>query len=126
TAERRARLLLGVGVSHGPLIGEAYQSPLAKMRNWLDGVLEAGMPRERLCVAALGPKMLQLAAERTAGAHPYLVPPEHSAFARKTMGPGALLAPEQGVVLARDPGKAREIARAAVSSYLQLPNYVNS
>jgi probable F420-dependent oxidoreductase len=123
---RQARLLLGVGVSHGPLIGEAYQSPLAKMRWFLDGALGAGMPGDRICIAALGPKMLQLAAERTAGSHPYLVTPEHTAIARKTMGPDALLAPEQGVVLERDPGKARTIARAAVSSYLRLPNYVNN
>jgi probable F420-dependent oxidoreductase len=126
TPERQKRLLLGVGVSHGPLIGESYQHPMAKMRAFLDGLDAAGMPRDRVCLAALGPKMLELAAQRSAGAHPYLVTPEHTAFARKTMGTGALLAPEQGVVLERDAGKAREIARAAVQSYLGLPNYVNN
>jgi probable F420-dependent oxidoreductase len=125
-AERQKRLLLGMGVSHGPLIGEAYQSPLAKMRGFLDALEAAGMSFERVCLAALGPKMLELAAQRTAGAHPYLVTPDHTAFARKTMGPAALLAPEQGVVLETDPGRAREIARGAVQSYLRLPNYVNN
>jgi probable F420-dependent oxidoreductase len=126
TPERQSRLLLGVGVSHGPLIGEAYQTPLAKMKGFLDGVQAAGMPAERLCIAALGPKMLELAAARTAGSHPYLVSPEHTAYARRVMGPDALLAPEQGVILERDPAKARAIARAAVSMYLPLPNYVNN
>src|SRR5207237_1411067 len=89
-------------------------------------LLAAGLPREHLCVAALGPKMLELSAELTAGAHPYLVTPEHTAIARKTLGPDALLAPEQGVILETDPGRARELARQALGTYLQLPNYLNS
>jgi probable F420-dependent oxidoreductase len=126
TPERRARLMIGVGVSHAPAIGEAYRKPLETMRDYLVRLLDGGMARERLCVAALGPKMLELSAELTAGAHPYLVTPEHTAGARKLIGPDALLAPEQGVVLESDPARARELARQALSIYLQLPNYVNS
>jgi len=70
--------------------------------------------------------MLALAAERTDGAHPYFVPPEHTKRARAALGPKKLLAPEQAVVLERDPGVAREIARAHMQTYLQLPNYVNN
>lgn len=124
--ERQARLMIGVGVSHAPAIGEAYQRPLEKMRGYLQSLLAEGLPRESLCVAALGPKMLELSAEFTAGAHPYLVTPEHTAIARKTLGPDALLAPEQGVVLETDPAKARALARQALTTYLALPNYLNS
>lgn len=126
TPKRQARLLLGLGVSHGPLIGEAWQKPLAKMRAFLDGLDASAMPRDRLCIAALGPQMLQLAAERTAGAHPYMVSSRHTAFARSTMGPDAILAPEQGVVLESDPEKAREIARGLIQHYARLPNYANN
>jgi len=124
--ERQSRLLLGLGVSHGPLIGEAYQRPLAKMRAFLDGLDAAGMPRKHLCLAALGPRMLELAAARTAGAHPYLVSPRHTAFARQALGPDALLAPEQGVILETDPVKAREMARQTVKLYAAMPNYYNN
>jgi probable F420-dependent oxidoreductase len=124
--ERQRRLLLGIGISHAPLIGEDWGKPLATTSRFIDDVVAAGMDPDRLCVAALGPKMLELAAAKTAGAHPYLITPEHTAFARKTMGPAALLAPEQGVVLETDPEKARTIARAGVASYLRLPNYVNN
>jgi probable F420-dependent oxidoreductase len=124
--ERQARLFLGLGVSHGPLIGEAWAKPLAKMTSFLDGLDAAGMPSDRLCLAALGPKMLELAASRTAGAHPYMVTAKHTAIARQAMGVDALLAPEQGVVLESDPSKAREIARGFVQHYARLPNYANS
>ncbi len=124
--ERQARLMIGVGVSHAPAIGEAYRRPTETMRRYLLRLLEEGLPREHLCVAALGPKMLELSAELTAGAHPYLVPPEHTAIARKALGAGALLAPEQGVVLETDPTRARELARQALATYLALPNYLNS
>ena len=124
--DHKARLLLGLGVSHGPIIGEQYGKPLAVMRNYLDGLAANGMPSDSLCLAALGPKMLELARDRTAGAHPYLVPPEHSAQAREVLGPGKLLAPEQGVVLESDPGKARDMARKALDHYRSLPNYCNS
>jgi len=126
TPERQARVMLGVGVSHAPAIGEAYQRPVETMRSYVSRLLEAGVPRESLCIAALGPKMLELSAELTAGAHPYLVSPEHTAIARETLGPDALLAPEQGVVLETDPARARELARQALAIYQKLPNYVNS
>jgi len=126
TPQRQARLMIGVGVSHAPAIGAAYQRPLEKMRDFLERVLAEGLPREQLCVAALGPKMLELSAELTAGAHPYLVPPEHTAIARKILGPEAWLAPEQGAVLETDPARARELARQALTTYLTLPNYLNS
>lgn len=124
--ERQERLVLGLGVSHGPLIGESYGHPLAKMKAFLDGLATANMALDRCCLAALGPKMLELAAQRTAGAHPYLVSPRHSAVARRTMGPRPLLAPEQGVVLEEDPTRARAIAREFLSHYARLPNYVNN
>lgn len=120
------RLLLGLGVSHAPLIGEGWNQPLARMTEFLDGLASAGMRNERLCLAALGPKMLELSAQRTAGAHPYMVTPGHTAVARRILGPDALLAPEQGVVLESDPDKARAIARDFVTHYARLPNYANS
>ena len=130
------RFLLGVGVSHQVAVEgmrqQTYGPPLATMRAYLDAmdtalylatppVVEPGR-----CLAALGPKMLALAAERTRGAHSYYVPPEHTAFAREVMGPGPLLAPEQKVVLETDPAVAREIARASIAGYLGLPNYANN
>lgn len=124
--ERQARLMLGLGVSHGPLIGDAWAKPLAKMRTFLDGLDAAGMPRDHMCLAALGPKMLEMSAARTAGAHPYMVTASHTAFARQTMGPDALLAPELGVVLETDADKARTIARGMVEHYARLPNYANN
>lgn len=122
----KARALLGLGVSHGPIIGEKWGKPLAVVRAFLDGLDAAGMDRDKLCLAALGPKMVALAGERTAGAHPYLVTPEHTAEARAILGPGKLLAPEQGVILEEDPAKAREIALAALEQYRALPNYRNN
>ncbi|HZP31473.1 MAG TPA: LLM class F420-dependent oxidoreductase [Acidimicrobiia bacterium] len=131
------RFLLGLGVSHQPAVeglrGHTYGPPLATMRAYLDAMDEAifvaaqpSRPPER-CLAALGPKMLALAAERTRGAHPYFVPPEHTAFARDVLGPDALLAPEQMVVVETDPSRARGIARAAMRAYVPgLPNYTNN
>jgi probable F420-dependent oxidoreductase len=122
----KARTLLGIGVSHGPIIGEQWGKPLSVMRRFLDGLDAAGMPRENLCLAGLGPKMVALAGERSAGAHPYLVTPEHTAQAREILGPGKLLAPEQGVILEEDPVKARELALGALEHYRMLPNYRNN
>lgn len=124
--EQRSRVLLGVGVSHSALIGEAYRQPLARTREFLDRLVAAGVPAEATCLAALGPKMLELARDRTAGAHPYLVTPEHTAKARELLGPDKLLAPEQGVILERDSARARALAREALKTYLHLPNYVNN
>lgn len=124
--ERRSRALIGIGVSHSPLIGDAYSQPLARMRSYLDDLAAAGVPADALCLAALGPKMLELSRDRTAGAHPYLVTPEHTAQARAILGPDRLLAPEQGVILETDPARARALARKALEHYLHLPNYVNN
>ena len=124
--ERQARALLGLGVSHGPLIGDTYRKPLGAMRDYLAQLSDRGVPPTAMCLAALGPKMLELARDHTAGAHPYLVPPEHSALAREILGPHALLAPEQGVVLESDPVRAHAICRQAIEQYCRLPNYVNN
>lgn len=126
----RDRLLLGIGISHASFInaheGMSWEKPLTTMRTYLDGLDAGGVPPESRCLAALGPKMLELARDRSAGAHPYLVTPEHTALARETMGPDALLAVEQGVVLETDPGAARAVARGALSIYANLPNYTNN
>lgn len=129
------RFLLGIGVSHAPLVGmrgHDYGKPLSAMRSYLDAMDSApfmavgpATPPKRV-IAALAPKMLQLAAERAWGSHPYFVPPEHTAYARKTMGKGPLLAPEQAAVLETDATKAREVARGHMATYLGLPNYVNN
>ncbi len=126
TAATQARVLLGLGVSHGPVIGEAYARPLAAMRGFLDQLAEQHVPGEALCLAALGPKMLELAGARTAGVHPYLVSPAHTAKAREILGAGKLVAPEQGVVLESDPERAREMGRQVLEHYRRLPNYVNN
>ncbi len=134
------RFLLGLGVSHAPLVerlGERYQRPYRRMVDYLDALDQLDqlnqldrerppVPADRRVLAALGPRMLALAAARAAGAHPYFVPVEHTASARETLGPGPLLAPEQGVVLERDPDRARRIARAHVVRYLAMPNYTNN
>jgi probable F420-dependent oxidoreductase len=130
-----SRFLLGLGVSHAPTIplrggGMRYEKPVARMREYLDAMDKApytGKPVETARVlAALGPKMLQLAAERTLGAHPYFVPVEHTSEARKELGAGPLLAVEQAAVLATDPATARAAARRHMKRYLELPNYANN
>ncbi len=132
TAEYGARFLVGIGVSHAPLIDRAeagrYTKPLAKMSEFLDGLDAAPIPLasdDRL-LAALGPKMLEIAGSRTAGTHPYLVTPEHTAGARSALGPDKLVASEQAVVLETDPTSARAIARLHLSTYIGLPNYSNN
>ncbi len=125
-ADRQSRIMLGIGVSHGVIIGETWGKPVAVTRSWLERLLAAGVPTENICVAALGPKMLALSGELTSGAHPYLVTPEHSARARAILGPGKLVAPEQGVVLESDPAKARALATEALTHYRTMPNYVNN
>lgn len=129
TADHGDRLLVGIGVSHAPLIDRkapgTYRRPLQQMVEYLDGLDAADppLPVGARCLAALGPKMLRLARERTLGTHPYLVTPEHVARARESLGAGPLVAPEQGVVLETDPEAARAIARQHLATYLQLPNY---
>ena len=121
----RDRLLLGVGVSHSRVVGEKWVKPLATMASYLDGLESEGIPLSQVCVAALGPKMLQLAGSRTAGAHPYFVSTAHTARAREALGSG-LLAVEQAVVLDSDIPAARELARPFVKGYGSLPNYANN
>jgi len=130
------RFLLGLGVSHQPLVegvrGHRYEKPLTLMRNYLDAMDRAPFigaqpshPPLRV-IGALHPKMLALSAERAAGAHPYFVPPEHTARARQILGTGPLLAPEQAVVLDTNPTSARATARAHMAIYLGLPNYARN
>jgi probable F420-dependent oxidoreductase len=132
------RFLLGLGVSHARLVegirGHQYQQPFTAMRRYLDGMDEAALvyraakpavPAPR-ALAALGPRMLALAAQRAQGAHPYLVTPDHTAKARGVLGSGPWLLPEQAVVLETNPDQARAIARRHISRYLDLPNYLNS
>lgn len=119
------RFLLGIGVGHREAIGE-YRKPLDALTDYLDKLDEYGVPKQRRVVAALGPKVLQLSAERSAGAHPYLTTPEHTAQAREIIGPDAFLAPEHKVVLTTDAEKARAAGRKALDLYLGLTNYLNN
>ena len=116
------RFLLGVGAGHREATKE-YKKPYAALVEYLDGLDAAGVPVEGRALAALGPKVVKLSGERTAGAHPYLVTPQHTREAREILGEGPLLAPEHKVVLETDPAKAREIARRTVKFYLGLSNY---
>jgi probable F420-dependent oxidoreductase len=126
------RFVLGLGVSHQPLVDHdapgRYRAPLEVMDRYLDALDQASppVPVEQRVLAALGPRMLDLARRRSAGAHPYLVTPEHTAEARAALGPGPWLAPEQAVVVERDPRVAREVARQHLAIYLGLPNYVRN
>jgi probable F420-dependent oxidoreductase len=123
--DHRRRMLLGIGVSHALVIGEKWGRPLDTMTAYLDGLESAEVPLDQVCLAALGPRMLELAKDRTAGAHPYLVTPEHTAIARAALG-DSLLAVEQGVILENNPTVAREITSAVVKGYGTLPNYANN
>jgi len=129
------RFVLGLGISHQHAVamrGQEYGPPIATMRAYLDALEAAPYmgpePAERvpIVLAALGPKMLDLARDRTDGAHPYFVPPEHTAQARERLGPGKVLAPEQAVILTDDAERARELAREHCAFYLTAPNYRNS
>jgi probable F420-dependent oxidoreductase len=120
------RFLLGVGAGHREAT-QQYAKPYETLAAYVDVLLGDGVPAQSLVLAALGPKVLRLAAERTAGAHPYLVPPEHTRQARAILGDGPLLAPEQKVVLEADPQRARAIGRPRVQSpYLGLVNYTSN
>ncbi|MGI8928727.1 MAG: TIGR03620 family F420-dependent LLM class oxidoreductase [Candidatus Limnocylindrales bacterium] len=129
------RFVLGIGVSHAPSVqmrGGDYEKPLAQMRAYLDAMDEAQYaaplpdPPVPLMLAALGPKMLELAAERSDGAHPYFVPVEHTPNARRNLGPDACLATEVTAVLTTDRSAGLEVARAFARHYLVLPNYANN
>jgi probable F420-dependent oxidoreductase len=129
------RFVLGLGVSHAPAVerrGHSYRPPVAAMRAYLDAMdaaeYRAPPPPEPVprVLAALRPRMLDLARERTAGAHPYFVPVAHTARARALLGDGPVLAPEQAVLLETDAARARTTARAFMRPYLALPNYVEN
>jgi len=125
-AAHPGRFLLGVGIGH-PEATQEYRSPYATIVDYLDVLDAEGVPVEDRALAALGPKVLALAAERTAGAHPYLTTPEHTRYAREILGDGPLLAPEQKVVLDTDPVAARALGRPAVDRpYLHLRNYTGN
>lgn len=119
------RFVLGVGIGH-PEATAQYRKPLDKIHEYLDQLVEAGVPTDRLVLAALGPRVLEVAAERTAGAHPYLTTPRHTNIARQVMGDAPLLAPEQKVVVDSDQERARAVGRDTVRRYLGLVNYRNN
>jgi probable F420-dependent oxidoreductase len=119
------RFLLGIGAGHPEAISQ-YTKPYDALVQYLDRLDAAGVPRSQRALAALGPKVLRLAADRTAGAHPYLVTPEHTRQARQLLGPGVLLAPEQHVVVDADVERGRELGRRALQHYLTLTNYTNN
>ena len=130
------RFLLGLGVSHKPLVeglrGLTYGPPVATMRDYLDKMAASPYtgppPKDKppTVIAALGPKMLELASEKCDGAHPYFTSPSHTKMARDVMGPDRLLCVEQKVIFETDPAKARDIARKAAQTYQRLPNYRNN
>jgi probable F420-dependent oxidoreductase len=119
------RFLLGVGIGHREATQE-WQRPFQKINDYLDRLDANGVPKEDLVLAALGPRALRVAAERTAGAHPYLTTPRHTRFARKTMGEDPFLAPEHKVVLDTDMKSARAKGREIVTRYLGRVNYRNN
>lgn len=132
TAAHGDRFLVGIGVSHSALIDSRepgrYRQPLAAMASFLDGLDSAPTPldKSKRVLAALGPKMLELARTRAAGAHPYNVTPAHTALAREALGPTALVLPEQAVALTTSKETAHRLGREHLAVYLGLPNYANN
>lgn len=130
------RFLLGMGVSHAPLVegvrGLTYGKPVATMRKYLEGMdnsIYVGPKAEeapKRVIAALGPRMLELARDMCAGAHPYFSSPDHTVMAREILGPDAWLCVEQKVIFETDPAKARDLARENAKTYIGLPNYRNN
>jgi probable F420-dependent oxidoreductase len=126
------RFILGLGVSHVPMVegvrGHIYEKPVPTMRAYLSGIIkgEAGAADFPICIAALGPLMLKLAGQMTRGAVPYNTTPKHTAVAAKILGPGKWLAIEQKVTIETDPAKARALGREELSRYLVLDNYRNA
>jgi probable F420-dependent oxidoreductase len=121
-ASHPGRFVLGLGIGH-PEAVESYAKPYDTMVAYMDEIDGAGVPRDRVVLAALGPRVLRLSAERSAGAHPYLTTPRHTRFAREILGDGPLLAPEQKVILDGDANRGRVLARANMARYLRLMNY---
>lgn len=132
TADHGDRFLVGIGVSHASRIDAAepgrYAKPLDVMAAFLDGLDAAATPvaPSARVLAALGPKMLELARTRAAGTHTYNVTPEHTALAREALGPSCFVLPEQAVALTTDPAEARALGRRHVAHYLGMPNYTNN
>src|SRR5829696_7075035 len=126
-ADFRGRFMLGVGIGH-PEATSDYRRPLRTMRRFVDGLDASPSPPpiDGRCLAALGPKMLDLAGERTAGTHPYFVPVEHTRFARERLGAGKLVAPELACVVDTDPVRAKAVAREYAKLYLGLRNYAQA
>lgn len=124
-AAHPGRFLLGIGVGH-PEAHQEFSRPMEALNEYLDRLDEYGVPRHRRVIAALGPQMLRLSARRSAGAHPYLTTPEHTAAARELIGPEALLAPEHKVVLTTDPDKARAVGRKGLDIYFNVSTYVRN
>jgi probable F420-dependent oxidoreductase len=126
-ADHPDRFILGIGIGHPEATSE-YTKPLAKMRAFFDGLdaAETPVPKDQRCAAALGPKMLDLAAERSLGTHPYFVHVEHTRYARERVGAGVLVAPEVAVVVEPDVEAARRIAREYAQSYLRMSNYTSN
>ncbi|MFC8732518.1 TIGR03620 family F420-dependent LLM class oxidoreductase [Luteimicrobium sp. NPDC057192] len=120
------RFVLGVGSGHREASGAKAATPYQALVEYVDTLVADGVPRETVVLAALGPRVLGLARDRTAGAHPYLVTPEHTRGAREILGAEPLLVPEQHVVLDTDVARARSVARAALANYLRMTNYRNS
>jgi probable F420-dependent oxidoreductase len=127
TREHPGRFVLGIGIGH-PEATSDYTRPLKTMREFFDGLDAAAepVPREERLAAALGPKMLDLAAERSLGTHPYFVSVEHTRFARERVGDGVLVAPEVAVVVEEDDETARGMAREYAKTYLRLRNYTSN
>ena len=131
-ADWQRRFVLGLGVSHAPLIDHGhpgrYQKPFSKMVEFLDALdaAEVPFPADTRVLAALRPRMLGLARDRAAGVHPYFVPAEHVARAREILGPDAMIGVELAVVLDGDPSTARATARRHTATYVRLPNYTNN
>jgi probable F420-dependent oxidoreductase len=119
------RFLLGIGAGHREHTAE-YRKPYDALVDYLDELDATGVPASRRLIAALGPKVLELTARRSAGAHPFLTTPEHTRWARELVGDTVYLAPEQAVVLSSDAEKARAIGRRSVGAALELTNYVNN
>lgn len=120
------RFVLGIGVGHPERSGPIARRPYTAMVGFLDVLEREGVPSQSIVLAALGPRMLRLAASRTGGAHPYLTPPAHTALARDALGPGPMLVAEQRVILGTDTARMRAIARADIRRYLELTNYRNN
>ena len=122
-AAHPGRFLLGIGIGHRESQGDVYQKPYSALVEYLDVLDAEGVPVNRRIVSALGPRTLKLAARRSAGTHPYMTTPTHTRFARETVGPDALIAVEQRLVLDEDAVEARMTARRFLERYLSLSNY---